>query len=257
MLRYEDYVNRREKGEPIGVNARYEVLRYELEYFYGREISLELIEIDDGGKYRDAVRRFEKLQLRENQSHVEQKLVEYWKGQPWLVAFSDKTASLLDSLLISANIVRDSAFVPTIEICTYDLEPFQALWYERRATIEREFGIRAGRALWKRPISKVNALLDLVGLSMVMSTIRKIEGKKVYYYQLNPDRLTAMKAVLEDREKAADARMSANEGRLPAKSDRWETRSPLGSVRGAGEAIAGGNDVLSEDEVFPDDWWED
>lgn len=202
--RYEEFIERRERGEPIGVSERYEVARYELEEFYGQEASKELIELDDDGKYRSEVERYEGLQALHSQFLVEDQLGEFWRTSNWKEAFKDNTKLLLDALFISAQIIKGGKFNTEISFCRDDLEMFMALCRDRKQTIELEFEVRLRSDFTKKPVRALNDLLRLVGLQAIPAAIEKIDGNKVYFYRLDEKRLAAMANVVAARKKVRD-----------------------------------------------------
>lgn len=228
--RHDDYLTEREQGGAIGIEARYEVERYEIEYFYGQTITEDLIKLDDGGRYRAKVERFEGLAIHSDFGVVEEQLCDYWVNGSWSEAFSEKTKHLLDAVLISSGLVNASGFKPDAVISAAGLEQFVSLCRDRRQTLEMEFGVRLRKDFSRKPIRSLNALLDLIGLSVSMTTFEKKDGKRTYYYQLDSAQLATMMDAREKRRAAKAERSRDNVERITAyyksKEPRLAENSP-------------------------------
>jgi hypothetical protein len=247
--RYYELTAAREMGEAIGITARFEVVRYEIEWFYGQAVTDALIMLDDGGRYRDQVERYEQLALHNEYGQIEYQLAQFWLNGNWIDAFSNKTDNLLDALFIASGLVGRDGLRVDAEITTSSLEPFVTLCHDRKDTLQIEHTIRLRRDFNRAPVKVLNQLLGLVGLAVEMKTFKKIKGKRVYYYQLAADRLDMVKAIVAQR-KAAKADRSKDD--VDKMSDRMRAKGKRTSFKTVNATMSANDTAGWDSDIDPD-----
>ena len=204
--RYWELINMRENGEPIGVAGRWEVARHEIEWFYGEEISEQLIRLDDDGKYRNCVERYEGLALHRDFGEVEHALAQFWLNSDWRASFTNKTEWLLDAILIASNLAKKNGFDSGELISLHKLEHFVAICRDRKQSLETDFNIRLRRNFEHKPVETLSRVLALIGLGLVPDHFEKVKGKRSYYYRLDTGRFETMLRTVQRRREVKQER---------------------------------------------------
>jgi nucleoside-triphosphatase THEP1 len=197
--RYRELMDQREAGQAIGAAARWEVSRHEIEWFYGQEISEGLVVLDDDGRYREAVERFETLALHRDFGEVEYALAQFWLTSDWRQSFPNKTDWMLDAILIASELVTKDGFDTTVDVSVATLERFISICLDRADSLEIDFKIRLRRNFEKKPVETLNRILEMLGLALVRHRFEKKAGKRTYYYRLVPSLLAKMLSTVQRR----------------------------------------------------------
>ncbi|HEY2009844.1 MAG TPA: plasmid replication protein, CyRepA1 family [Rhizomicrobium sp.] len=219
--RYDELLAARESGEAIGVNSRFELVRYEIEFFYGKDVTADLVALDDGGRYREQIERYEELALHKDFVEIEHRLALFWSDSDWISAFSNQTDNLLDALFIASGLVCKDGFLTEKQVSTGVLESFTALCRDRAKSLEMEYGIRLRKDFERKPMRTLSELLRLVGLSLEMAAYEKIRGKRIYYYQIAGERLETLQSIVSHRKVVAAERKKDDVERI---SDRYRAK---------------------------------
>ena len=222
--RYRELIEQREGGQPIGVLARWEVTRHEIEWFYGEDVSKGLIELDDDGRYRQAVERFESLALHRDFSDVEHALGQFWLTSDWRSAFPNGTEWMLDAILVASQLAIKDGFDANADISVGVLGPFIEICRDRAKSLEIDFGVRLRRNFEKKPVETLNRILAMIGLKLVMHSFTKNAGKRTYYYRLEENSLNTMLNLVQRRKNLKAERAMDDFDRFAAKLARSKQR---------------------------------
>jgi hypothetical protein len=207
--------------------SRYD--RTRLELFYRQAASADLIEFDDYGRARGRILLFEALIEFKDQPNEFKKKLEFrdnrkiTRSRVEVLKDRDVGAALLYEILSTTPLFKDGRFLPDVEYTTSEFQEFVALSRTVRRFVEGQFEVPTRGDLEKKPIQHLDALLKLLDLGNNSTRSQKIKGKKIYYYELDRDSLTAIEEVVRRRAEI-DGWESVNEryGFEPFKDD-WDS----------------------------------
>jgi hypothetical protein len=178
--------------------------RHEIERFYRKPISRELMEDDRDGAYREEIRTFSLL------STGDEQLDEWWMRlqkdtRPHLVTSIDRTEdkdrrNLLVNLFVAARLYdKDLGFKTDVIVTQATLADFVAVCRKERSGIERLLEISLRRDLSTKATLQLNGLLRLVGLSVKKCGHKKEGDTKIYQYRLAAESLERIQAEVQHR----------------------------------------------------------
>lgn len=190
---------RSENGDPLSDDERRSFARATMERFYQAPISEDLIKLDEMGRYRQKVRRFEwltdpaKLQLE----------MGMWDHQNWQMAKVTKTSGfqnrLIYELLTTSGLYADGRFFDDVFVSIGSLDAFGKTQKRFAIEIQEQFGS------WPQEGDLIKALkrvLRLVGLNLGKEVVDQSGGHKKRSYGLDETVLLNMKSLVERRSKA-------------------------------------------------------
>ena len=219
--RYKNLRNRRASNQSVAVADAFKMRRYELESFYRKEVTPELLELDNERKFRDCVTEFESIYLPEEKLRNSAARDE---RDGLLIGDRANLAQrrmLYLKLFGAAGILTaDNRFDMNREIEGSSLTEFVAECRARKAEIERSFDIPIRANLSANAVQQLGALLKKVGLSLSKVKTSTVNGKKMYKYALNPTDLAKVHAMYEWR--ADDLRWTAWKEKLEERDDDFE-----------------------------------
>lgn len=192
-----EYERLRRKEDRGGLTERdaFALRRYEIERFYLQPISDALIELDDDGRYRRAVRLFETLR---GSAEADGET-----GRNRLRVDTQEASNrrdLLRAVFSSTPLYTDgSGFDVEIRISQADLEGFVEVCRARRLTIERSLETSLRSDLHRKPAQQRGALLKLIGLRLNSAGTQKDGQTKIYFYSIDRDALAQIEGVVSLR----------------------------------------------------------
>jgi hypothetical protein len=200
---YSTLVKRSKRGS-LSPDDTAKMRRYEIERFYLLPISRELIEEDEDGNLRDAVRTFELLVGSDDD------LDNWWLrleslARPNRVLAIDVNEArtkkrLLESLFMSAGVYAiGQGFKCDVIITKDSLTDFVETCREERERIERLLDTSLRQDLRTKPTSQLSTFLRHVGLSLQHHDAKKEGNSKVYRYHVDAGRLAKVDTVVQRR----------------------------------------------------------
>ena len=188
-----------EAGDRISeaVKAAYE--RTSLEHFYHRPASKELIELDDGGRYRSKVLLFE-LAFEMPDFADFQLNIEPSSDRPRFVVSETQRAMAIRQLLQLTPLMNDRGNLNTeVTIQHDDLNTFVLTMRKYKGHFETLLGIEVRSDIQTKPMQQLGRVLKLVGLKFQNISVKKTGGIKSYAYRLDSSTMKAIKAIMEAR----------------------------------------------------------
>ncbi|SFV16541.1 plasmid replication protein, CyRepA1 family [Pseudoduganella namucuonensis] len=164
------------------VNAKID--RFWIERFYGEEISLELVELDDEQRYQEKVKMMAVYLSDDDQS------IDYDKPQQSKFAadrnFSYFKKLLLRKLFIAAKLAdSEGNFIENKRICNDDLDEFVKICDEKRGEIETLLKLDVRGDLHPKPMNQLGNFLKLIGCSWVKPINSESKKGRIRYYSIN------------------------------------------------------------------------
>lgn len=172
--------------------------RYDLERFYRQSVTEDLLSLDDDGRYRTAVRRFELLatddeELKRRDARHAQSLA---PDRPYLIV----QKRILSKLLGASTVLKDAGGIDAEVIVSAEmLAQFAGECLRYRRAIERLFDVPVRRDVLRKPTQQLGAILRLVGLKLDKGQTRKKGTGKQYFYILDAAALQALGEVVQKR----------------------------------------------------------
>jgi Origin of replication binding protein len=199
---------KKSKRGSLTPNEETHMRRHEIERFYLRPISKELIEADRDGAYRDEIRAYELLESTDDQ------LDNWWlRLQPdtqihkvMQIDLNESRARrrVLIQLFTAAGIYMKGQGFDCEVIVTQDaLGPFIDTCRRERSAIERLLDVSLRKDLATKATRQLNVFLSYIGLTLEKSGTRKQGESKVYLYRVSADRLSAIQAEVRRRQDPA------------------------------------------------------
>jgi hypothetical protein len=192
---YVDLRRRSERGT-LSESDAFALRRYEIESFYLETVSPELIEIDDDGRFRQAVRLFEMIQ-QPGKADVD------WEKPNRLSADiyeATQQRRLLTNLLTAAGIFDEaSGFSRSATVTHGDLSAFADFCDEQRVGIERLLDVSLRSDYRRKPAQQLGVFLKMLGLQLQRVGVRKQGKDKIYTYCIDHDMLNAVESAAAHR----------------------------------------------------------
>ncbi|WP_189413718.1 plasmid replication protein, CyRepA1 family [Mesorhizobium sp. M00.F.Ca.ET.217.01.1.1] len=188
--------------EPVDDTQRACFARSLIERFYRREMSEELIELDEEGKTRKRVRLFEQL-INEKLLDVRLLMASDWDPEVF------RRATLLPDyttrdLMVLATVATTpfytlGEFKLDAECCGDDLSDFVRYMQKHTQAYETQFGKPVRVDLEQKPMSQLRVILKMAGLSLRKSHTRSTQGEKTYFYKIDPASFAKMEGIANQR----------------------------------------------------------
>lgn len=165
--------------------------RYEIESFYRKDATIDLLEEDSDRKLREAINRYEFLmtedaELQRRDLSAEMQLV---PDKPHYVLKKKHLSNLLNR----ASLLKSGVFIEDAVIDASMLGEFSAYCLKEKPTIERLFDLNLRRDVVRDPIKQLKQVLGLFGLSLTKIDRDQSGGRSRTLYQLDADKLNSMR----------------------------------------------------------------
>lgn len=207
---YQDIKGRLKENDEVSETEKWSFQRTSIERFYREQITPSLIELDDGGKYRGKVARFEaitrKMQLARNVKLMTGDLRSILEivGATSLGAqlrFVKQTSDIVTTvcyLLHRTPLMRDGVLTRTT-LTMADLGEFAGAMLAYKPIIENVLDLEVRADVHVKPMTQLNAILKLVGLSCKPLQKKKAKGRIIYPYRLDQPSYDRMLQLVEKR----------------------------------------------------------
>jgi hypothetical protein len=208
---YEDISGRLSESDEVSEPEKWSFERTRIERFYREPITRSLIELDDGGKYRGRVIRFEavldkmkrardvKLMTGDLRSILEIVGATSLGAHLRFVKQTSDIVTTICYLLHKTPLMRDGILAPTTMLTMRDLGEFTEAMLENKPIIENVLDLEVRADVCIKPMTQLNAILKLVGLSCNPLKKKKAKGKMIYPYRLDQARYDQMLRLVEKR----------------------------------------------------------
>jgi len=177
-------------------DQEFSMRRYEIEAFYRTDLSQELVELDDGKRYRDKVRAME-IYLTPMEQLVARSLGE--RKRELLHsdrAYAPKKRQLLHSLLSAAGIADSTHMIKAdVEFSKESLGEFAKVAERESSALEELFGIHVRTDVRDKPIEQLSTILEVIGLSK--QSTRRCKGAR--YYKIEESKWNSILEIVERR----------------------------------------------------------
>jgi len=200
---YRELVAQRESENSVNLAGTNQLARFEIERFYGEEISEGLVLADKNGRLREQVLLYESLGLMTDagRDRTRQAWASFKSGNKFVQAFHvPLDQAVLLAVLCSAVLVCGAGLDTEKALVKADLSDFQNFCNERRTTIERALTLQVRNDLGRDPLRMLNVFLERIGQSAERSRTYKSSGKKVYEYRLSEASFAMVDRIARRRE---------------------------------------------------------
>jgi Origin of replication binding protein len=189
---------------------RWSLQKTAIERFYREPITRSLIETDNRGRHRRRVAYFEAM-MRKMQSARELKQMTgdlrsevQIAGATSLghhlrfVKRKDDVATTICYLLHKTPLMKEGVLAPTT-LTMADLDEFARAMRDNKPIIENVLDLEVRRDVRVKPMTQLNAVLKLVGLSCKPLKKKKANGRMIYPYRLDQASYDRMLRLVEKR----------------------------------------------------------
>jgi len=230
---YED-LKEDERRDRLAEEDRPALRRYEIESFYLEGVSNLLLELDDQGSFRQAVRNYELLmsddQRLKELDHEDQRQLTPDRPQRF------QRKAVLREMLEASGVMSGGCFSRIAEIDASMLEKFVISCRHRKVEIERLFSMDVRKDLAFKPMRQLQEVLRTVGLKA--SKVRRDQsgGKSRVIYQLDYPSLEQMESIAA-RRGDPDQRAVWNTLRIRSQTQSASTQEAISIGRDAVDPI--------------------
>lgn len=198
---YRDLHEKAQKGTLLTKDEGYSMRRQEIESFYREEISLDLIALDDDGRYRDQVRTmqiyltpFRQLTAKSLDERNAGHFVTDTKHEPL-------KQLMLFKLLRAAGLADDHTPIKTdVVFSKLTLAAFAEACQTDAAKIQELFGLNVRtKDLHSKAVQKLSKVLELIGLKHAPAIREKVNGINTYKYELDVGTLDLVRRIIDKR----------------------------------------------------------
>lgn len=196
-----DYLRRTHRfSNAVVVEVDFMMRRYELEAFYGMDICKEIVEQDDGGKLRAAVKEYQILYLSDDELRNRAKRD---LADERYITDSDTSAqrkAMNLTLFKAAGVMtEDNQFDGSKVVEKASLGEFIKVCKSKKAKIELLLGVSMRANLNDNAVQQLGIFLKRVGLKLSKSKARVVDKVKIYSYILDVDALAQIQSIHEMR----------------------------------------------------------
>jgi hypothetical protein len=173
-----------------------------IETFYRREISEDLIKLDNKGRYRAAIRRFEILLNPEHMNlavSLDKTRQELNSDHEFLFPNEFTITKLIAECLSASGLYQAGEFRMDHGVSKSELTEFVKLIGEQKTRYELVLKQPVPADLHNKPTSTLGQLLRHVGLSLGKPKTKTTRGKKTYIYSISKEAFDKASKVVEDR----------------------------------------------------------
>jgi Origin of replication binding protein len=205
---YQETLEALEGSDSVSIEHQAAFERTAIELFYRRPISRELVQLDDGGKYRNRLLSLERITSEPLFARFRELPGAELGENEKFVSGSLQRALALSRLFQRTPLFRainpakwDSLYAFDAEalVTADDLGEFISYSEEHKPQIENLLGVEVGRQLRSKPMRQLNAVLRLVGLKVEKASTRCKGEKKIRGYRLSPHALETATGILRAR----------------------------------------------------------
>jgi hypothetical protein len=192
---------------PTPKNLWYNFYRTNIELFYRKTVTDELIRIDKGSQLRGKISKFEYITndsnifyLESSDTNSDESIKEQIVKTKTIKQYG-LGMRLLYELLSSTPIFNNGVFNTDILITSDNLSKFSKLSIEYKTFLETQLDISTRRDVVNKPIQQLNNILKLIGLELDKPVTKKVNNKKYYWYKINQDKFDFINVFIIRRNK--------------------------------------------------------
>jgi hypothetical protein len=189
------------KEDPAGVSqlARKASYRHALEWFYLQPVSEVLLDLDARGIFRTKLRKFHGLTNLSAHADLSKTAASGMKAagvqQLSIRRFGDSDLYLLKYLFSLCPFMNGDRFVDGVQFSSADLGEFAKQCRKLKPIVEGQLDLVVRSDVSQKPVSQLKQLLRYVGLDVTKVRSDRSQGKKIYFYQIDPGALAIATAV--------------------------------------------------------------
>jgi hypothetical protein len=198
---YRDLHEKAQKGTLLTKDEGYSMRRHEVESFYREEISLDLIGLDDDGRYREKVRTMQIYLTPLHQLNAKS-LDERQAGHFVTDAKLEPVKKMmLFKLLNAAGMADEHALIKTDVIVSQPtLAAFAEVCQTDAGKIMELFGVNVRtKDMHTKAKQNLSKILELIGLEHEPAIREKVNGVTTYKYALDVDSWDLVRSVIDKR----------------------------------------------------------
>lgn len=193
---------KKKEGQHLDVDELAIFFRGTIERFYRQSISAELIEYDQSGKTRKAIRSFERVA--DNYEECSRDKIANADKAQLILNPNGLQPYLIIACMEAGKVFKNGKFNLDVTITTSDLEDFASFVLSEKSKYESIFNKDVARDLKSKPMSTFNQVLGFIGLRMTKVKTTNNAGKKIYHYQLDKARYQKISEIVALRKKVDD-----------------------------------------------------
>ncbi|WP_168209714.1 plasmid replication protein, CyRepA1 family [Chromobacterium paludis] len=181
-----DQLNITKQRRSLSPHEQVALTRYYIELFYEEPISQELVELDDDGRHRERIRLLANVLMSEDLARFHDQRKSDRMPSNSLVLRRE----LMHELLERAHIqVTEDGLICQGELMHARLSDFAAYCQFHAVRVETLLKIPVNKNVLAKPMSQLNRLLGLMAISTQRIGQKDQNGKRVYLYTLNDERM--------------------------------------------------------------------
>lgn len=194
-------------NDEVDIGERLSLDRMRIERFYRQPITDQLIELDDRGRLRERVVRFERLQIFSRARSPDLIAGDLEKAEMFglktrFLRDERAVSQLLYKLLTEADVFANGKFLRDVTVSALTLKRFMETMQAQKPVIENMLKLEVRKDAGAG-ISQLRAVLGIVGLRLDSAGKTKAKavagGKTVYFYRLSPAALDHIEGVVARR----------------------------------------------------------
>ncbi len=202
IVTMDEYIGLRKSSEFAQLSSDEEAAmrRYEIESFYFEDVTEDLLDLDNDGKYRRQLRQYERY----TRPDAELKYEDILDAGRSIHVTDKKTLlarkKLLHQLFMSAGLAdENNDFIAEKLIDSDSLADFADLCEANKETIARWFEFDIRKNIHDKPGQQLGTFLRLLGITWERSKPIKRDGKKIYRYQIPQSVIDGLDAIVSRR----------------------------------------------------------
>jgi hypothetical protein len=207
---FDDLQCRIEANEDTSAGERFALERTRIEKFYRQPISDELFEVDDRGRFRSKIIRFEQLLqygTADRDRNSQTSLSDDYAFRLRFIRDHREITRLLHELLTVSGVYSGGKFDTGSSYSAITLEPLMRRAHEIKGVIENLLEIEVRKDVGSG-VKQLLSILDLVGLEQEAAGATKAKavagGKKVYLYRISEGQLKLAEEIVNRRQQIGD-----------------------------------------------------
>lgn len=201
---YIEILEKKDADIELSEQEKASFLKASVERFYKQEASTDLIELDNNGRLRSAIRHFEnftnpeKLKLiffvLENSDKAENQLGYLFKS-------SKNELNFIFKALTAAGLITDHKLDTELEFSKNELQDFVAFIRKNRTEYETITNLSVRADFSKKPIFTLNTILKMTALKTIKKRKTTFNGESITYYHIDPSELERIQSITDIRSK--------------------------------------------------------
>jgi hypothetical protein len=190
-----DLKSKKDRGIPLSRIETDQLLRAELENFYRRDLSAELIEHSENNRWREKIERYEAITERTYLQLLSEHLDDS-NPRDMIIKRKSSQDYLLSRAFATTPIFHEGQFLTNVAYTNADLGPFKEFVSANKYHLEQQYGFAIRRDLHKMPTIQLREFLKLVLLEPEERG-RPVtsNGRKTYFYGLNESKVRALESL--------------------------------------------------------------